>query len=80
MTLTSSPRPDPACFTAFTPTHEPVSGWDLHRGRETITNSTEYSTKLYTDEAGLGLAHTVALCCRPSTSYQTHYDNRYRFV
>ena len=39
--------PDSQCFTSFTPTHEPVSGWDLHRDRETIRNSTLYSTTLY---------------------------------
>jgi|EP01047_Picozoa_sp_COSAG01_P022083 hypothetical protein len=44
--------PDRQCFTDDTPTHEPVSGWDLHRDRATITNSTLYSTTLYTQEAG----------------------------
>jgi hypothetical protein len=44
--------PDPQCFIDDTPTHEPVSGWDLHRDRVTITNSTLYSTMLYTAEAG----------------------------
>ena len=44
--------PDSQCFTDKTPTHEPVSGWDLHRNRVTITNSTIYSTTLYTAEAG----------------------------
>ena len=39
-------RPDASCFTSFTPTHEPVSGWDLHSGRDVIENSTTYSTTL----------------------------------
>lgn len=54
--------PDAQCFTDATPTHEPVSGWDLHRNRVTITNSTLYSTTLYTAEAGrLIAAHAQQL-------------------
>lgn len=53
--------PDSQCFTSFTPTHEPVSGWDLHRDRATITNSTTYSTILYTEEAArIMAAHAAA--------------------
>ena len=37
--------PDQSCFTDSTPTHEAVSGYDLHRNRELIKNNTEYSTR-----------------------------------
>lgn len=43
--------PDAQCFTDYTPTHEAVSGWDLHRDRQILRNNTEYSTNLFTAEA-----------------------------
>eukprot|EP01051_Picozoa_sp_SAG22_P008224 SAG22_NODE_614_length_8559_cov_4.732033_2_plen_160_part_00 len=65
--------PDAQCFTSYTPTHEPVSGWDLHRDRETITNSTEYSTILYTQEAARIMAnHAAATSSKPLFLYLPH--------
>eukprot|EP00039_Didymoeca_costata_P021636 m.345041 g.345041 ORF g.345041 m.345041 type:complete len:597 (+) comp25690_c0_seq1:166-1956(+) len=43
--------PDAHCFTEDTPTHEAVSGWDLHRDRAVYKNNTEYSTNLFATEA-----------------------------
>eukprot|EP00045_Choanoeca_perplexa_P008969 m.84708 g.84708 ORF g.84708 m.84708 type:complete len:227 (+) comp14696_c0_seq7:196-876(+) len=39
------------CFENTTSDGEAVTGVDLHRNREPIFNNTEYSTKLFTDEA-----------------------------
>jgi hypothetical protein len=49
--------PDQQCFTSSTPTHEPVSGWDLHSGRDVIENSSTYSTTLYTGKETPLLRH-----------------------
>ena len=43
--------PDQSCFTDSTPTHEAVSGYDLHRDRDLVHNNSDYSTRLFTTEA-----------------------------
>ena len=55
-------RPDASCFTSFTPTHEPVSGWDLHSGRDVIENSTTYSTTLCEFSPAVDFSRP-AFCC-----------------
>ena len=50
-TLESLCWPDANCFTQDTPDGEAISGFDLHRDREVISNNTEYSTTLFTAEA-----------------------------
>jgi arylsulfatase B/arylsulfatase I/J len=52
--------PDSQCFTSETPDHEALSGWDLHRDRAVIRNSTEYSTVLFTAEAERVMAEHAA--------------------
>lgn len=48
------------CFENTTgPLQEPVTGLDLHKGRE-VFNSTEYSTIFYTDEASAVIAAHAA--------------------
>lgn len=59
--------PDAQCFTDDTPDHEALSGWDLHRDRVVLRNSTEYSTVLFTDEADRVIGNHAATAGQQGT-------------